>query len=83
MKKYNILVTSIGGDLGKAICKSLHYSNYSINILGTDCNNYVPYSLFCDSFKVIPRAENIDYIHYLNNLVSQNCIDLVYICSEE
>lgn len=83
MAKYNVLVTSVGGDLGKAVCKSLQHSVYPINILGTDCKEYVPYPLFCDSFKIIPRADSINYIYYLNHLISENYIDLVYICSEE
>lgn len=80
---YRALVTSIGGDLGKAVCKSLKYSTNDIKVLGTDCKNYVPYSLFCDDFAIIPRADNSDYIDFLSKLILQNSVDLVYICSEQ
>lgn len=83
MSKYNVLVTSIGGDLGKAVCKSLHNSPYDINILGIDCKNYIPYPLFSHSFKIVPKANSIIYTDYINKLILKNSIDLVYICSEE
>lgn len=81
--QYNVLVTSIGGDLGKAVCKSLKYSAYNIKILGTDCLNYVPYPIFCDEFLIIPKAENSGYIDFISNLILQNSIDIVYVCSEQ
>lgn len=79
--KYNVLVTSIGGDLGKAVCKALRYSIYNIKILGTDCNNYVPYPLFSDYFSIVPRADGKAYTDYLNAIGTS--VDLIYICSEQ
>jgi carbamoyl-phosphate synthase large subunit len=83
MTQYNILVTSIGGDLGQAVCKALRYSNYHIKIYGTDCKEYVPNHLFCDSFQTIPKAGSKVYIEAINRLILKNAIDLIYICSEQ
>lgn len=83
MTQYNVLVTSIGGDLGQAVCKALRYAAYDIRIFGTDCKNFMPYSLFCDSFQVIPKADSSLYIEFINKAVLLNSIDLIYICSEQ
>lgn len=83
MKGYNVLVTSIGGDLGKAVCKALQISQYNINIVGTDCKHYEPYPLFCDEFHVIPRADAPDYLHFIRRYTDMHTIDLIYICSEQ
>lgn len=83
MTQYNVLVTSIGGDLGQAVCKALRYAGYPIKIFGTDCKNFIPYPLFCDNFKVIPKANISAYIEFINKFVLLNSIDLIYICSEQ
>jgi carbamoyl-phosphate synthase large subunit len=83
VKQYNVLVTSIGGDLGKAVCKSLRYSHYNIKITGTDCKTYIPYPLFCNNFEVIPRADSKDFLNSLCKITHSKSIDLIYICSEQ
>lgn len=83
MKQYNALVTSIGGDLGQAVCKALKYSTYHIKIFGTDCRNYEPYPLFCTLFQAIPKADGPTYTDFINKFILENSIDLVYICSEQ
>lgn len=83
MTQYNVMVTSIGGDLGQAVCKALRYADYDIKIFGTDCKNFIPYSLFCNSFQVIPEAGSSTYIEFINKFVLVNSIDLIYICSEQ
>jgi carbamoyl-phosphate synthase large subunit len=82
MAQYNILVTSIGGDLGQAVCKALRYSDYNIRILGTDCKDYVPNSLFCECFQIIPKADSQGYIEAISKLIDKYSIDIAYICSE-
>lgn len=83
MTRYNALVTSIGGDLGKAVCKALKYSPYDIKIFGTDCRNYVPHPLFCDRFDIIPKAIDKEYINFLHDFSLDNDIDIIYFCSEQ
>ncbi|MCT4621493.1 MAG: ATP-grasp domain-containing protein [Marinisporobacter sp.] len=83
MKEYRVLVTSIGGDLGKAVCKALQISKYPIKIIGTDCKYYEPFPLFCDEFKVIPRANDMNYLNFINEYIVTHNIDLVYVCSEQ
>lgn len=83
MTQYNVLVTSVGGDLGQAVCKALRYAAYDIKILGTDCKNFIPYPLFCDSFQVIPKGDSSLYTEFINKAVLLNSIDLIYICSEQ
>lgn len=83
MTQYNVLVTSIGGDLGQAVCKALRNTNYNIKIWGTDCINYVPHPLFCDSFHTIPKAESLLFTELINKFSLHNSIDLIYVCSEQ
>lgn len=83
MNQSNILVTSIGGDLGQAVCKALRYSKYDIKIIGSDCKSFIPYSIFCDDFHIIPKAEDLTYTKFINEFVLYNSIELVYICSEQ
>jgi len=82
MTEYNVLVTSIGGDLGQAVCRALRNSNYNIKVWGTDCNNYPLHPLFCDSFHAIPKAENTLFAEWINKFAFYKSIDLIYICSE-
>ena len=82
MAQYNSLVTSIGGDLGQAVCKALRYSDYNIRILGTDCKDYVPNKLFCECFQIISKADSQGYIESISALIDKYSIDIVYICSE-
>lgn len=82
MSQYNVLVSSIGGDVGQAVCKALRYSGYAIKILGTDCKNFVPSFLFCDSFSIVPAANGLQYKDSIIKLVEDYSIDLIYICSE-
>ncbi|MCT8977411.1 ATP-grasp domain-containing protein [Clostridium sp. CX1] len=83
MKQYKALVTSIGGDLGQAVCKALCRSNYNIKIFGTDCRNYEPHPLFCNLFQTIPKAKDSTYPEFINRFITENSIDLVYVCSEQ
>lgn len=83
MRQYNILVTSIGGDVGQAICKALRCSDYPIKIHGTDCKSYAPFSLFCDSFTIVPEADGAIYKDSIIKLSKNLSIDLIYICSEK
>lgn len=82
MNEYRVLVTSIGGELGQGICKSLRLSSYPIKIIGTDCREFPLHHLFCDEFKIIPRAESLNYIDFLNDYIKNENIDLAYICTE-
>lgn len=83
MGQYNILVSSVGGDVGQAVCKALRYSGYPIIIHGTDCRNYVPFSLFCDRFSIVPTADDSRYKESIIKLAEDFSIDLIYICSEK
>lgn len=82
MPMYNVLVTSVGGDLGQAVCKALRNTNYNIKIWGTDCKNYPLHTLFCDSFHIIPKAKNLFFTESINKFSLHNSIDLIYVCSE-
>lgn len=83
MNQYNVLVTSIGGDVGQSVCKALRYSDYDFKILGTDCRNFIPSPLFCDSFSVVPAANGLKYKDAITKLVEDHSINLIYICSEQ
>lgn len=83
MSMHNVLVSSIGGDVGQAVCKALKYSGKDIRISGTDCSNYIPSSLFCDSFHIIPKAEGPAFVDSMYRIMKHNSIDMFYICSEQ
>ena len=83
MMEHNVLVSSIGGDVGQAVCKALIYSAHNIRILGTDCRSFLPHPIFCDSFNIVPEAGGTSYTDSMLRLIKDNSIEMLYICSEQ
>lgn len=81
-RKYNILITGCGGDIGQSIAKILKGHNLINTVIGTDINSITPVKFMVDKFFVVSPCSSADYLNDLHNLVIENEIDLILPCSE-
>lgn len=81
-KKYNILITGCGGDIGQSIAKILKGHELINTVIGTDINSITPVKFMIDKFFVVSPCSSADYLSDLNKLVIENEIDLILPCSE-
>ena len=81
-KKFNILVTGCGGDIGQSICKILR--NYSLiqKIIGCDIHQNHPGKFLVDEFYLIPSCSSDSYFQELQNLIEEKSIDMIVPTSE-
>jgi carbamoyl-phosphate synthase large subunit len=78
----NILVSAISGNLGQAIAKTIrkHYGSYTI--IGTDAVNPLQGYGLCNKLIKVPYANDINFINYIQNIVSKLNIDLIIPCND-
>jgi len=81
-KKYNILVTGCGGDIGQSICKILKENEITNQIYGCDIHENHPGKFLCNEFQMIPRCLDEDYFRSLQDLVENKSIDIIIPASE-
>ena len=65
-----VLVTGVGGDLGQALVKALRLSTRPIVCHGCDIDSTGVGSAFVESFHVVPRADDPNYVKVLDHLCS-------------
>jgi carbamoyl-phosphate synthase large subunit len=65
------------------IINALKASSYSCKIIGIDIYDTAPGIYFCDMFFKGPRAEDGGYLKFLENLIVENNINLVFLGMEE
>lgn len=82
MKKYNILVTGCGGDIGQSIGKILKNSNLFNNVFGADITNEHAGVFIYDQLIILPKCNAPDYIYKLTNILQELEIDLLLPISE-
>lgn len=74
----NVLVTGVGAIIGYGIINSLRkVKNLNINILGMDIYSDAYGRFLCDKFFVAERADSLNYINFINNLIESEQIDLI------
>tara|TARA_B100001250_G_scaffold149451_1_gene128030 strand:+ start:26949 stop:27887 length:939 start_codon:yes stop_codon:yes gene_type:complete len=79
-RKYNILVTGSGGDIGQSIGKILTKIGY--NTFGLDISPNNPARFIFDNFDTFLNVKDPKYIAQLKEFISVNKIDLVIPASE-
>jgi carbamoyl-phosphate synthase large subunit len=66
MKKI-ILVTGVGGDIGRSIVRCLRDTQYPLTIVGCDCDRYAAGKHDVDQFLLAPRVTDQDaYMNFLS-----------------
>lgn len=82
LKKFNILVTGCGGDIGQSIGKILVESNLFKSVLGADINlNHAGIFIYSNCF-ILPRCDDKNYLDTLTHLIKENNIHILIPISE-
>ncbi len=83
MKKINILVTALGGDIGGNVVNILSAQEYiKFNIIGTDVNKKVFNFDKVNKFYQVPKTDNANYKIQILQIIDENSIDIVLPISE-
>lgn len=82
MKKYNILVTGCGGDIGQSIGKILKESPHFEKVIGADVTDEHAGKFIFDQMIKLPLCSSLDYSKSLEKLVKEYNIDLLLPISE-
>jgi carbamoyl-phosphate synthase large subunit len=81
--KYNILITSVGGDIGGNIVNILNEQNlFKCSITGIDIKNHVFSEVDLKHFYQVSRVDNPNYINQLKDIICKHTIDLIIPSSE-
>lgn len=80
----NILVTSVGGDIGSNIINILINQNlFKCNLIAVDIKEYVFCKKLVNKFYIVPRTDNQDYIKAIKDIVISNKVELIIPSSEK
>lgn len=74
---YNILVTGVGSIIGYGIVDGLRKSTVKTRIIGIDIYEDAYGGVLCDKFIQGVRADADNFIEFINQLISDNKIDLI------
>lgn len=79
MKRYNVLVTSVGSTTAIGIIKFIQKSSANVFVIGTDINdeNRIAGSSFCQAFYQIPPYYNESYITRIEEIVCKHKVDFI------
>jgi len=83
MVRLNILVTGVGAIIGYGIINALRKTNRKLRIVGTDIYEDAVGRYFCDTFIPAKRADSIDYLDFLCDIITSHQIDLVFFGTEQ
>lgn len=81
-KKYNVMVTAVGGDIGQSVARVLRRLDMVRTIVGTDMSNDHPGSFFVDAFFQVPPANVSSFIPSLEAIIAKYQIDFLIPISE-
>lgn len=74
----NVLVTGVGAIIGYGIINSLKMQNkYDVRIVGMDIYDDAYGQFLCDKFYIAERADSPMYLDFINNVISQESVDLI------
>ncbi len=79
----NVLVTAVGGDIGRKICFIIKEVYPQFTIIGTDSRVIKDSSNYVDKFIKISNASQRGYIAQLNKIIEDNKITFVYPNNED
>lgn len=80
----NILITSVGGDIGINIVNILIKQKlFKCNLIAVDVKEYVFSKKLVNKFYKVPRTEDINYLDKMDEIISLNNIDLIIPSSEK
>lgn len=82
MKKYNILVTGCGGDIGQSIGKILKESPMFNKVIGADTTDEHAGKFIFDQMVKLPLCSSTDYLASLEKMIMEFAIDLLIPISE-
>lgn len=82
IKKYNILVTGCGGDIGQSIGKILNSDPLCNIVVGCDMSDENAGKFIFKNFIKIPPCRSEDYLLAIKNIVEEFGIDLIIPVSE-
>ena len=78
-----VLITGCGGgSVGQQILKALRLSDYKYHIIGTDIKQLSKGAKTADTFVIVPRADDIDYIETIFNICRENKVSAIFPGSE-
>lgn len=81
----NVLITSIGGDIGQGVLKSVRRLRYKVKIIGADTDNRAAGLFLCDKGYILPSAvsKEREYIKKIKEVCRKEKIDIAFICHEK
>lgn len=82
MKRLNILLTAVGGDIGFSVYKILREQNFINNLICSDISSNNPGAHICKIFEILPKASEDSYLTALENLVKKYSLDMIIPLSE-
>ncbi len=84
MKKYTVLITAVGGDIGQSVLTSLKRSSYKLKTIGTDCDDETAGLFLCDYGERVPAAtkDPQGYTRAITDICQREKVDLVFVCHE-
>ena len=80
--KHRILTTGAAGDIGLGVIRILKEWNDDWIFFGSDVNNLSSSRIFMDHFAISPRADEGNYINWLNDFIIENKISILIPTSE-
>jgi len=82
LKKYNIVVTGCGGDIGQSIGKILKESPLFEKVIGADITDEHAGKFIFDELIILPLCSSSEYTQHLEKLIKQFNIDFLLPISE-
>jgi len=82
MKKINILVTGVGGNIGQGIIKAARHSGLDCRVVGIDSNPLSVGLFVVDKGYVVPRVENTKLLGALVKIIRKEAIDIILVGSD-
>lgn len=83
MKKINILVTGVGGNIGQGVIKALKRSNLDSRIIGVDCNPLSAGFFASDERYIVPSVKDPGMTDELIRIIKKEKIDYVIVASDQ
>lgn len=76
------LITGMGGDMAQSIAKIIKLEFAHTKIYGVDVSEKNASKLFCDTFEIVPRASDPNYIEAITSIIEKYKIDFFIPCTE-
>lgn len=77
MKKYKVLVTGIGGNVGQGILRNIRSIDSGIYLVGTNISEFSPGNHLCDKVYKVPYSYDEGFIEQLLSICKAEQIDLI------